>query len=109
MKHVSKVLHSVHPTVTMSHKGMNAINDFLGDVFEHVADMATELMHKVGRQTLQARVVTGACALLLSGELKIFAMSHGLQALTLTADSYGLDTCGAAQHKFKCASKLVKI
>ncbi len=108
-RQVSQVLHSLHPDLHMSCKGMNIVHDFLGDVFEQVAETASELMQKVGRHTLQARDIAGAIALMLSGELKLFLMTKGLQVLTLTADSYGLDTCVVPSNKFKHTTKCAKL
>ncbi len=87
---------------------MNVVNDFMGDFFERIADTAKQLMRKVGRQTLQARNIAGAVALLTQGELRMFAMTKGLQSLTLTADSYRLDTHDIAKHRYANAVKLAK-
>ncbi len=88
---------------------MNIIHDVLGDIFEKLAETAKDLIRKVGRHTLQARDFAGATALLFHSELRVFAMTKGMQAMTLTADSYGLDTCEAAKSKFVRASKCAKL
>ncbi len=99
----------VHPSYTLSQKGINVVHDVLGDMFEKLAETAKDLMRKVGRCTLQARDIAGATALLFHSELHVFAITKGMQAMTLTADSYGLDTHEAAKSKFVRASKCAKL
>ncbi len=107
-KAITKVLHSIHPCTSLSYKGMDIVHDFLGDVYENIAAIAGEIMRKVRRYNLQARDIAGAVTLLLHRELHIFAMTKGLQVLTLTADSCGLDTHDSAKRKYKRASKCLK-
>lgn len=95
------MLHSVHPDLNMSMKGMNVVNDLLGDFFEQVLQTAKQLMQKVGHRTLFVHDIAAAVALHLRGELHMFAMTQGLQALNLTADSYGLDTHHKKEKKSK--------
>ncbi len=47
-KHVCCVLESVHPSMKLTVKGMNVMNDILGDFYEHVMQTARELQCKVG-------------------------------------------------------------
>ena len=105
---INKVLHCVHPSTTLSQKGRNVIHDVLGDMFEKLSETAKDLMRKVGRCTSQVQDIAEVTALLLHGELCIFAISKGLQAMTLAADLYGLDTHEAAKSKFVQASKCAK-
>ncbi len=107
-KAITKVLHIIYPYTSLSYKGMNVVHDFLGDIYKNIAATAGKFMRKVRRCTLQVRDIAGAVALLLHRELHIFAMTKGLQALTLTADSYSLDTCDSAKRKYERASKCLK-
>ncbi len=108
-KSVLRVLKKIHPQSTISVRGMVIVNDFLGDMFEKLAITSRDLMRKVGRKTLMARDVAGAVRLEMKGELQMFTMQQGLQALTLVADSFGLDTREMEQRKFKKNVKKAKL
>ncbi len=104
-KPVVKVLKHIHPQTTISTHSMTIVHDFLADMFEKLAETAGHLLHKVGCKTLMAHDITAAVSLEMHGELKIFAMTRGLQALTLVADSYGLDTRDVQKAKYINAKK----
>ncbi len=70
---------------------MSVVNDFMGDMFGKVVSTAADLMQKVGCKTLLVHDIAAAVWLEMKGELQVFAMTRGLQALTLVTDSYGLD------------------
>ncbi len=53
-KMVTKVLHSIHPNMTISFCSMHVVHDFLGDVFDCIIETSQELMQKVSRHTLKA-------------------------------------------------------
>ncbi len=62
-------------------------------------------MHKVGWKTLMACDVVGAVHLEMKGELGMFPMQQWLQALTLVADSLGLDMREAEKTSMKTLSR----
>jgi histone H2B len=75
--YIYKVLKQVHPEVGVSKRAMMVLNSFVQDVFERICDEASRLCHYNKKQTLGAREIQAAVALVLPGELAKHAQSEG--------------------------------
>ena len=84
------------------------VNDFLGDMFDKVTNTA-DLMRKVGCKTLLAHDIAAGVHLEMHGELQMFSMWQGMQALTLVVDSYGLDTHEHLKDQYLHTAKKAKL
>ena len=79
--YIYKVLKQVHPEVGVSKKAMEVLNSFVSDVFERICDESSRLCKYSSRQTLGAREVQAATALVLPGELAKHAQSEGTKSV----------------------------
>jgi len=75
--YIYKVLKQVHPEIGVSKRAMMVLNSFVQDVFERICDEASRLCHYNKKQTLGAREIQAAVALVLPGELAKHAQSEG--------------------------------
>ncbi|KAK3043629.1 hypothetical protein RJ639_001691 [Escallonia herrerae] len=80
--YVFRVMKQVHPDMGISSKAMTVINNFMGDMFERLADEAARLSKVSGRMTMSSREIQGAVKLVLPGELGKHAVSEGTKAVT---------------------------
>jgi len=79
--YIFKVLKQVHPEIGVSKKAMEIINSFVQDIFERICDEASKLCKYNNRQTLSAREIQTATALVLPGELAKHAQSEGQKSV----------------------------
>eukprot|EP01084_Bolivina_argentea_P135468 238693_1 len=75
--YVYKVLKQVHPEIGVSKRAMEVLNSFVTDVFDRICDEGAKLCKYSSRQTLGAREIQAATALVLPGELAKHAQSEG--------------------------------
>lgn len=76
-----KVLKQVHPEIGVSKKAMSVLNSFVNDVFERICSEASKLCKYSRRQTLGAREIQSATALVLPGELAKHAQTEGTKSV----------------------------
>jgi len=79
--YIFKVLKQVHPEIGVSKKAMEIINSFVQDIFERICEEASKLCKYNNRQTLSAREIQTATALVLPGELAKHAQSEGQKSV----------------------------
>mmetsp|Transcript_48377 Transcript_48377/g.59522 ORF Transcript_48377/g.59522 Transcript_48377/m.59522 type:complete len:139 (+) Transcript_48377:97-513(+) len=79
--YIYKVLKQVHPEIGVSKKAMQVLNSFVFDVMERLCDEASRLCHYAKKQTLGAREIQAATALVLPGELAKHAQSEGTKSV----------------------------
>ena len=80
--YIHKVLKKVHPDIGVTNKSMNAINAFVNDVFERIANEASRLAKNNDKQTISSREIQTAVRLILPGELARHAASEGSKAVS---------------------------
>ena len=79
--YIYKVLKQVHPEIGVSKKAMQVLNSFVMDVMERLCNEASRLCHYSKKQTLGAREIQAATALVLPGELAKHAQSEGTKSV----------------------------
>ena len=79
--YIYKVLKQVHPEIGVSKKAMLVLNSFVMDVMERLCSEASNLCHYSKKQTLGAREIQAATALVLPGELAKHAQSEGTKSV----------------------------
>ncbi|XVF19827.1 hypothetical protein REPUB_Repub11eG0144100 [Reevesia pubescens] len=79
---VFRVLKQVHPGMTISSKAMSVINSLMNDMFERIANEATNLSKYTERKTLSSKEIQGAVRLVLPGELGKHAVAEDSKAVT---------------------------
>ena len=87
--YIYKVLKQVHPEIGVSKRAMQVLNSFVTDLFERICTEAGKLCQYSGKQTLGAREVQCAAALVLPGELAKHAGSEGTKAVNKYTSSIG--------------------
>ena len=79
--YIYKVLKQVHPEIGVSKRAMEVLNSFVTDVFDRICDESAKLCKYSARQTLGAREIQAATALVLPGELAKHAQSEGSKSV----------------------------
>ena len=87
--YIYKVLKQVHPEIGVSKCAMQVLNSFVTDVFERICEEASRLCHYNMKQTLGAREIATATALVLPGELAKHAQSEGTKSVNKYHASMG--------------------
>ncbi|XP_042447867.1 histone H2B.3-like [Zingiber officinale] len=80
-RYVFRVLKQVHPGLGISARAMTVVDCMMGDMFERLANEASQLSTYSGRATLSSREVQGAVQLVLPGELGKHAIAEGSKAV----------------------------
>ncbi|XVF05285.1 hypothetical protein REPUB_Repub05bG0158700 [Reevesia pubescens] len=68
--------------MAISSKAMSVINSLMNDMFERIANEATNLSKHTERRTLSSKEIQGAVRLVLPGELGKHAVAEGSKAVT---------------------------
>jgi len=68
---------------------MSIMNSFIQDIFERIANEASQLVRHSNSKTLSSREVQTAVRLILPGELAKHAVSEGTKAVTKYDQSVG--------------------
>lgn len=71
----------MHPEIGVSKKAMEVLNSFVSDLFDRICDEAAKLCKYGARQTMGAREIQAATALVLPGELAKHAQSEGSKSV----------------------------
>ncbi|XP_025203913.1 histone H2B-like [Melanaphis sacchari] len=79
--YIYKVLKQVHLDTGVSSKVMSIMNNFINDIFEHIAAESSRLAHYNKRSTITSREIQTAVRLLLPGELSKHAISESTKAV----------------------------
>ena len=79
--YIYKVLKQVHPEIGVSKRAMQVLNSFVQDIFDRICSEAGKCCHYAKKQTLGAREVQAATALVLPGELAKHAQSEGTKSV----------------------------
>ena len=88
--YIYKVLKQVHPGTGISKRGVNIMNSFISDIFDHVSNEAGRLTRYSKKSTLGARELQMAVRLTLPKELAKHAESEGMKAVSkFTGSSTG--------------------
>jgi histone H2B len=66
--------------ITISKKGMTVMNDLITDVFDKIANEASQMMKANGKRTIKVDEIESACKLVLSGGLLESAKKTGKTA-----------------------------
>ena len=80
--YIVKVLKQVHPSTSISKKGVTIISNFVTDTFEKLAYEASKLCRMNKKATIGSREIQSATRLVLPGELSKHAVSEGTKAMT---------------------------
>ncbi|KAI8866353.1 histone-fold-containing protein [Ramicandelaber brevisporus] len=80
--YIYKVLRQVHPDTGISTKAMMILNSFVQDIFERIANEASNLAQYAKRTTITYREIKHAVRLILPGELARHAISEGSKAIS---------------------------
>lgn len=75
-----KVLKKVHPSLEISKKAMDVMNDLVMDAMGKLAETAAEVMKKTPRKTMDSRAIQTAVKLLFTGGLRMHSVQQGLTA-----------------------------
>ena len=75
-----KVLKKIHPSLEISKKAMDVMNDLVMDAMGKLAETATEVMKKTPRKTMDSRAIQTAVKLLFTGGLRMHSVQQGLTA-----------------------------
>ena len=79
---IARTLKNIHPTLTISSKAMEVMNDLLMDALWKLSDTAGGLMNQTGaRKTMDSRTIQCAVKLALPGQLVKHAISEGNKAV----------------------------
>ena len=79
--YIYKVLKQVHPEIGVSKRAMLVLNSFVEDVFDRICSESGKLCQYANKQTLGAREIQAAAALVLPGELAKHAQSEGQKSV----------------------------
>jgi histone H2B len=77
-----QVLKQVHPDTGISSKAISILNSFVNDVFDKIANEASNLARYNKKPTVTSREIQTAVRLVLPGELAKHAVSEGTKAVT---------------------------
>ncbi|XP_078080478.1 histone H2B 1.2-like [Mustelus asterias] len=80
--YIYKVMKKVHPDTSIPSKAMSIMNSFVNNIFGHIADGASCLVHYNRWQTISSWEIRTAVRLLLPGELAKHIMSEGRKVVT---------------------------
>lgn len=81
--YVYKILRQIDSEIGISGKAMIIMNNLLQDIFERIANEASQLTKHNHQKTITSRDIETAIKLLLPGELAKHAVSEGTKAVTL--------------------------
>ncbi|XP_071067969.1 histone H2B type 1-L-like [Dasypus novemcinctus] len=77
-----KVLNQVHPNIGISSKAKGIMNSLINDIFKHMVDKASRLVHYNKHSTVTSGKIQMAMHLLLLWELTKHSVSEGTKAVT---------------------------
>jgi histone H2B len=80
--YIYKVLKQVHPDTGISSKAISILNSFVNDIFDKIANEASNLARYNKKPTVTSREIQTAVRLVLPGELAKHAVSEGTKAVT---------------------------
>jgi histone H2B len=80
--YIHKILKQVHPTMEISRRGMNVMNDLIREVIERIFIEASSMCSRSKKVTLSSREIQTAVRLILPGEIAKHAVSEGTKAVT---------------------------
>ncbi|KAI0322188.1 histone H2B [Amylostereum chailletii] len=86
--YIYRVLKQVHPDTGVSNRAMAVLNSFVNDIFERIANEASNLAKINKKSTLSSREIQTAVRLILPGELSKHAISEGTKSVTKFSSKY---------------------
>ncbi|KAG5678884.1 hypothetical protein PVAND_008512 [Polypedilum vanderplanki] len=79
---IFRVFRCIHPDMKLSEKAINVLNSFVNDFFDKFALEASFLVKRISkRNTMTDFDIQSAAKLILSGDLKEYAIVEGRKAL----------------------------
>ncbi|XP_047317148.1 histone H2B, gonadal-like [Impatiens glandulifera] len=79
--YVHRLMKQIHPDMEISEKAMNVVNNFMGDMFERLAEEAARMSKYTNKMTITSREIQTAVRLVLPGELGKHAVAEGTKAV----------------------------